>query len=207
MVLVFLYTTDHYSNDDNIKMAYSMAMTEGQAESRDLQVLLVGAENIGKSCLISSFLGEKFVEGQSATEGAEVEVCKIYSKDWKRISDSEKTDLLHHQFIDQFRGSALNMMLPMKSDKNLATFSHSEMNGEKSSGVNNSSKTQLSKQPSEYQFKSNTMSEVKSDESSSPSNYNKVSSEKSSGLNKTNLSYQSVVSYKGDAFGFINKNS
>ena len=99
-------------------------MKNGEAESRDLQVLLVGAENIGKTCLISSFLGEEFVEGQSATEGADVEVCKIYSKDWSRISDSEKTDLLHHQFIDQFKGSALNKMLLMKSDESSAPSGH-----------------------------------------------------------------------------------
>ena len=105
-------------------MAYSLAMKEGEAESRDLQVLLVGSENTGKTSLISSFLGEKFVEGQSATEGAEVEVCKIYSKNWSRISDSDKTDLLHHQFIDQFRGSALKMIFPFKSDESSAPSSH-----------------------------------------------------------------------------------
>ena len=105
-------------------MAYSLALKEGQAESRDLQVLLVGAENTGKTSLISSFLGEEFVEGQSPTEGAEVEVCKIYSENWSRISDSDKTDLLHHQFMDQFRGNALKMMLPMKSDKSLVPSSH-----------------------------------------------------------------------------------
>ena len=105
-------------------MAYSLAMKEGEDESRDLQVLLVGAENTGKTCLISSFLGEKFVEGQSATEGADVEVCKIYSKDWSRISDCEKTNLLHDQFIGQYRGSALKMMLPMKSDESSAPSSH-----------------------------------------------------------------------------------
>ena len=92
-------------------------MKEGEAESRDLQVLLVGAENTGKTCLISSFLGEEFVEGQSATEGADVLVFKIYSKDWSRISDCEKTDLLHHQFIDQLRSSALKMILPKKSNE------------------------------------------------------------------------------------------
>ena len=107
-------------------------MKEGEAESRDLQVLLVGAENTGKTSLISSFLGEKFVEGQSATEGAEVEVCKIYSKNWSRISDSDKTDLLHHQFIDQFRGSALKMMSLIKSDESSAPSSHNVV---KSSGV------------------------------------------------------------------------
>ena len=105
-------------------MAYSLAMKEGEAESRDLQVLLVGAENTGKTCLISSFLGEEFVEGQSATEGANVLVCKIYSKDWSRISDCEKTDLLHDQFIDQFRGSALKVMLTMKSDESSSPSSH-----------------------------------------------------------------------------------
>ena len=120
MCQLCLLTTDHYSNDDNIKMAYALAMKEGEAESRDLQVLLVGAENTGKTSLISSFLGEKFVEGQSATEGAEVEVCKIYSKNWSRISDSDKTDLLRHQFIDQFRDSALKMIFPFKSDESSA---------------------------------------------------------------------------------------
>ena len=130
--LLCLSTTDHYTKDDNIKMAYSLAMKEGQAESKDLQVLLVGAENSGKTCLVSSFLGEEFVEGQSATAGAEIKVCKIYSKDWSRIGDSEKTDLLHHQFIDQFRGSALKMMLPMKSDESSA---HSGHNLVESTGV------------------------------------------------------------------------
>ena len=118
------YATDHYSNDDNIKMAYSLAMKEGEAKSRDLQVLLVGAENTGKTSLISSFLGEKFVEALSATEGAEVEVYKIYSKNWSRISDSDKTNLLHDQFIDQFRGSALKMIFPLKSDESSAPSSH-----------------------------------------------------------------------------------
>ena len=99
-------------------------MKEGEAESRDLQVLLVGAENTGKTCLISSFLGEEFVEGQSATEGAELEVCKIYSKNWSRISHSMNTNLLRHQFIYQFRGSALKMMLPKKSNECLAPFSY-----------------------------------------------------------------------------------
>ena len=105
-------------------MAYSLAMKKGQAESRDLQVLLVGAENTGKTSLISSFLGEEFFEGQSSTEGAEVAVYKIYSKNWSRISDSDKIDHLQHQFIDQFKGSALKMMLPMKSNKSSTLSSH-----------------------------------------------------------------------------------
>ena len=96
-------------------MAYSLAIKQGQAQSRDLQILLVGAENTGKTCLVASFLGEEFVEGQAATGGADVDVCKIYCKDWKRISDTEKTDHLHHQFVDHYRGSALNRLLSTES--------------------------------------------------------------------------------------------
>ena len=93
-------------------MAYMMAMKEGLAESRDLQVLLVGAENTGKTCLISSFLGEEFVEGQSFTEGADVEVCKIYCKEWTRISHFDKSDHLVHQFATQCKYDAIKKMSP-----------------------------------------------------------------------------------------------
>ena len=61
---------------------------------------------------------------QPATEGAETKVCKIHSKNWSRITDTDKTELLHDQFIDQFRGNALKMMLPLKSHMNSAFSSH-----------------------------------------------------------------------------------
>ena len=104
--------TDCYAEDDGVKMAYMMAMKEGLAESRDLQVLLVGAENTGKTCLISSFLDEEFVEGQSSTKGADVEVCKIYCKEWTRISHFDKTDHLKHQFAIQCKYDAIKKMSP-----------------------------------------------------------------------------------------------
>ena len=119
MYCINLTAIGHYSNDDGIKMAYSLAMREGVAESRDLQVLLVGAENTGKSCLISSFLGEEFVEGQAATEAVEVDMCTIYCKDWTRISHSDKTDLLHHQFVDQLRGKVVKEIMPLKLTDNV----------------------------------------------------------------------------------------
>ena len=96
-------------------MAYSLAMKEGQAESRDLQVLLVGAENTGKTCLVSSFLGERFVEGQSATKEADTEVCKIYCKEWTRISHSEKANNLQYQFVNHWKCNAIKKMSPQIS--------------------------------------------------------------------------------------------
>ena len=93
-------------------MAYMMAMKEGLAESRDLQVLLVGAENTGKTCLISSFLGEEFVEGQISTKGAETEVCKIYCKEWTRMNHSDKENDLYNDFVTHCKYDAIKKMSP-----------------------------------------------------------------------------------------------
>ena len=133
IILFIRHNTGHYSNDEDIKMTYSLAMKEGVAQSRDLQVLLVGAENTGKTCLISSFLGEEFVEGQVATESVEMDVCKIYCKDWTRISHSCKTDLLHHQFVDQCRSSVVKTMMQFPTIEHTKVdvkFSSQESSGE-----------------------------------------------------------------------------
>ena len=82
-------------------------MKEGLDQSKNFQLLLVGAEKTGKTSLISSFLGEEFVEEQLSTKGADVEVCKVYSKDWMRISHSDKSNILHNQFNDQCKYNVL----------------------------------------------------------------------------------------------------
>ena len=104
-----------------------MAMKEGQAESRDLQVLLVGAENTGKTCLVSSFLGEEFVEAQISTEGADIEVCKIYCKQWTRISHSDKENCLQYQFVNQCKYDVVKKMSPALSRKGTLTVTKKDM--------------------------------------------------------------------------------
>lgn len=103
-------TIDYCNDDDNIKKAYSLAMKQGLDQSRNFHLLLVGAENTGKTSLISSFLREEFLEKQSATKGADVEVCKVYCKDWIRISHSDKSSILHNQFTEQCRDNVLKKM-------------------------------------------------------------------------------------------------
>ena len=103
-------TIDHCNDDDHIKKAYSLAMKQGLDQSKNFHLLLVGAENTGKTSLISSFLREEFLEGQSATKGADVEVCKVYCKDWMRISHSDKSSILHNQFTEQCRDNILKKM-------------------------------------------------------------------------------------------------
>ena len=88
-----------------------MALRGGRAQLKDAQVQVVGAENSGKTCLISSFLDEEFVEGQAATTGAEVGACKVYCKNWTRFSDDEKINHLSNEFAQYFRGSAFKYMI------------------------------------------------------------------------------------------------
>ena len=85
-------------------------MKEGFHKSRNFQLMLVGAENTGKTSLISSFLGEQFVEGRPATKGVDVEVCKVYCKDWVKISHSDKSNILNSQFSDQCKSNVMKMM-------------------------------------------------------------------------------------------------
>ena len=85
-------------------------MKQGLDQSRNFQLLLVGAENTGKTSLISSFLEEDFIEGQLATKGVDVEVCKVYCKDWVKISHSDKSNMLNSQFSDQCKDNVLKTM-------------------------------------------------------------------------------------------------
>ena len=112
---------DHYHYYDSIKVAYSLAMKEGLAEPRDLHILLVRTENTGKSCLVSSYLDEVFIEGQAATKAIKIDVCKIYCNNWSRISPSDKTDFLHYQFVDQLREEAVKEIMSKKFMDNKVT--------------------------------------------------------------------------------------
>ena len=110
-VSCILRYTEYYSNDTNVKKAYSMALRKGKAWLKDAQVQVVGAENSGKTCLISSFLDEEFVEEQAATVGADVGACKVYSKNWTRSGDGEKSKHLSNEFAQYFRGNAFKYMI------------------------------------------------------------------------------------------------
>ena len=57
-------------------------MKQGLDQFMNFQLFLIGAGSTGKTSLVSSFLREEFVEGQSATKGADIEVCKLHCKEW-----------------------------------------------------------------------------------------------------------------------------
>ena len=102
---------EYYSNNTNVKKAYSMALRGGRAQLKYTQVQVVGAENSGKTCLISSFLGEEFVEGQAATAGIDMEVCKVYCTNWIRSSHHDKINYLGNEFVEHSKRNALKYMI------------------------------------------------------------------------------------------------
>ena len=109
-VCMYIHGIDH-CNDDNMKTIYSLVMKQGLDQSTNFQLLLIGAENTGKTSLISSFLGEEFLEKQLATEGVNVEVCRVCYKDWTRITHSDKSNILYGQFTHRCRENVLKTMV------------------------------------------------------------------------------------------------
>ena len=108
---IFIFVIDH-SKDDDVKDIYSQTMKQELDQSiKNFQLLVVGAPNTGKTSLISSFLGEEFMEEQPATIGADEEMCKIHSRDWIRIEDSDKDTILHDQLTDQSRNNILKKLI------------------------------------------------------------------------------------------------
>ena len=96
------------NDDPNTNLPYPKALKLGKAFSHELQILMIGGENSGKSCLVASFIGEEFIEEQKATDGADTEVCRIYCRNWSRMNFDDMSVHLHHQFISQFKTNALN---------------------------------------------------------------------------------------------------
>ena len=84
-------------------------MKQGLDQSMNFQLMLVGAENTGKTSLISSFLKEEFVEGRSTTKESDM-VHKVYCKDWVRISHLDKSNLLNKQFADGCKDEVIKEM-------------------------------------------------------------------------------------------------
>ena len=61
-----------------------------------MKLLLFGAENVGKTCVTATLVGEPFQE-KSATEGADISICN--AADWKKITNEEVHQRLQIGYI------------------------------------------------------------------------------------------------------------
>jgi len=90
---------------ENERMAYSLALSEGKSPALGIKLLLFGAENSGKTCLVSTMTGVPYDE-ETATKGADLSI--INTANWVKISSEELCGHLQQKFLRDLRDSAVH---------------------------------------------------------------------------------------------------
>ena len=99
-----MLSTDDYK--EQIQQALSQALRHGVANPSSVTIYVLGQECSGKSCLVASLLGDKFEE-RMATQGADVDVCKIFaSQKWSRVERSKVPKKLQNLYYGQLHVTA-----------------------------------------------------------------------------------------------------
>ena len=93
------------NNEEQIEEALSLALKDGVAKSSSVSIYVLGQESAGKSCLVASLLGGKFEE-RIATQGVDVDVCKIYASKWSRIEKSKIPKKLKSMYHSKLKVTA-----------------------------------------------------------------------------------------------------
>ena len=92
-------------NKEQIQQALALALRDGMANPSSVTIYILGQECSGKSCLVASLLGDKFEE-RVATQGADVDVCKIFASKWSRMERSKVPKKLQNLYYGQLRVTA-----------------------------------------------------------------------------------------------------
>ena len=93
------------SKGEQIQQALSLALRDGVANPSSVTIYVLGQECSGKSCLVGSLLGDKFEE-RIATQGADIDVCKIFASKWSRIERSKVPKKLQNLYYGQLHATA-----------------------------------------------------------------------------------------------------
>ena len=85
--------------------AYKHALKYGEAKSSSVSIYILGQENAGKTCLVASLLGDKF-EKNTATKGADIDVCTVFSSKWSRVDKKNIPKKLHKMYHCRLKATA-----------------------------------------------------------------------------------------------------
>ena len=80
-----------------------LALREGKAKPFSIKLLLVGAENVGKSCCVDTLVGDPFEEYE-ATEGADLAICN--TSNWVKISPEMASQRLQNKYLYNLKSCA-----------------------------------------------------------------------------------------------------
>ena len=78
------------------KIALALALRDGTAKALGMKLLLFGAENVGKTCVTATLVGDPFQEN-SATKGADISICN--AADWKKVTKEEVHQRLQIEYL------------------------------------------------------------------------------------------------------------
>ncbi|XP_065893921.1 uncharacterized protein [Dysidea avara] len=85
------------------KIAYSLALQQGKAKALGIKLLLFGPEFVGKTCLVSTLVGDPYQE-ERATEGADMSI--LNTSNWTKITADQVSDRLQEKFLRDLKESA-----------------------------------------------------------------------------------------------------
>ena len=101
LLLLLFFTGD---TEEELR-AYKHALKYGKAKSSSVSIYILGQENAGKTCLVASLLGDKFEEN-TATKGADIDVCTVFSSKWSRVDKKNIPKKLHKMYHCKLKATA-----------------------------------------------------------------------------------------------------
>ena len=104
---MYCIATDEELNDSKEKDAYSLALKEGKARPFSIRILVVGAENSGKTCLVESLLDGDFDTYSIATQGTDISVCKFFASNWVRVQAKNIPEKLQKNFCSKLKATVI----------------------------------------------------------------------------------------------------
>ena len=94
-------------DDSKEKTAYALALKEGKAKPFSIRILVVGAENSGKTCLVESLLGGDFKSYSRSTQGTDITVCRFFTTNWLRVQDKQVPERLQKDFCSKLKATVM----------------------------------------------------------------------------------------------------
>ena len=80
-----------------------MALRDGKSKAFGIKLLLVGAENVGKTCVAATLIDDPFQEC-TATQGADIQICTTHN--WKKIQKEEYSEKLQTDYLSSLTSCA-----------------------------------------------------------------------------------------------------
>ena len=109
----------------NDSRAYTLALKDGKVKPFSVRILVVGAENAGKTCLVESLLDGEF-DSSSATQGADITVCKFFSTNWVRMQDDQVRQKLRKDYYSKWKATVMEQSKVENQSDQIASSSFHE---------------------------------------------------------------------------------